>query len=235
MERLRHGQSVAEPYERRMLRCMRSDFGQSRSARNVSSITETFSTCVVFIAYFYGNSPAFDGNCPAPNIVFPANMEVVCNVLATGHSLRLRFAARVSTLVLIHCADSVATCYRLVGMSVVLHLATGVDWTMSKEPSPPAQGDETQPEASTSGSKPASQAQTASKDGSNSQNVQHGNADDIAGGQNGESEAAKEDKNETPEELRQELESLRRELAAQLQKKHSLDRQLVCLRVIRDK
>lgn len=100
---------------------------------------------------------------------------------------------------------------------------------MSKEPSPPAQGEVTQPEASTSGSKPASQTQEANKDGSSSQNKHDAVAEGAADEQNGEPEATKEDKNETPEELRQELETLRRELAAQLQKKHSLDRQLVCL------
>lgn len=104
---------------------------------------------------------------------------------------------------------------------------------MSKEPSPPDQGDETHRQASTSGSRQASQSQEAPKDGSsgNGQPKHDGNSGvgSQATGQEGGSEPPTEDKNETPEELRQELEALRRELAAQLQKKHSLDRQLVGL------
>lgn len=101
---------------------------------------------------------------------------------------------------------------------------------MSKEPTSPAQGDESQPHASTSGSN--QQSQQTGKDGaastSNRPEQQSSGSDATAAGQNGPAATATEEKNETPEALRQELDALRRELAAQLQKKQNLDRQLVC-------
>lgn len=104
---------------------------------------------------------------------------------------------------------------------------------MSKDPSQPEQGEASQPQASTSGTNQQTQS---SKDGTNPASEstnrpaqRDSGADSATAGHSGNGEQSKEEKNETPDELRQELDQLRRDLAASLQKKQSLDRQLVCL------
>jgi hypothetical protein len=94
----------------------------------------------------------------------------------------------------------------------------------------PSRQEVTEAQSSTNGSN--NQATSSQQD--DPSNSSHPGQTDIeatqVNGQNGSHTdgSSKVINPETPEEMRQELEALRKELATQLQKKQSIDRQLVC-------